>query len=1351
MDDQAPAAPTEGPPPDGGAAVAPPPRKKRTRRSRRAKERGCLWRLVVRSLQLAVMSVVLVLAVLVGWLRSDDFRTRAVKLLETVLEQQLGEAVTLTDVNVRFWPPGADVEGFHVFHAGDGETIVSAERIRVPLVLDRGRIGVGQLMLLRPTVALHVDEKGKLREFQHLPKRENPRPLQRLPFSGLRIIDGSVRVEFPDGYVSLEGIDALPTPGRTTSIDGTLSYRYRGLEESTELFLSDVVLGPERIEFPDLSLDLRVADADGRARLVLPGEIDAELTLAVDLEEVNPALTPPRAAHGTVDLDLRAEGTLQAPTIAIVVAGRHLGADVPGVFTPLLTYELGEIRAAAIATRDGVEVQQVVLPWADGRIVAWGRIDRDLVLQEGHVTAEQLRLLPLLKAFDSAPTPWVDFRGDAEITVSGPLKPLRLEGDFEFGVADLHVGDRPLEAPGAKYLLDLPHAHATGRIVLDKDHVVLDAKQVRGPRNAGTCHVDIGFKPKGPLDLTFDLTEADLSDFRPLAGVGLKGVGHVSGRIQGPFNKLSLQGRGDVRDFEVLGIEYADRLVADIASPNLKLLALENAQAQLGSSTYAGRYAIDFRPPISMQTAIRIDRGRVEDMVNMFVDLDGLRGDLTGSLWLDGPLFDMDGEAHLAFRDAELYGERFPVGEGHGYMDAGVFTLDDLRLRRDDGDAGITLRGSVDRKWALDMELVADGLRLQRLDRLAPYELPVEGDLSVQARITNTLFDPSPDGRIVLTHLRYANARAGDSVIDVDSTGGVAHYTGTLLGGAATVDGTLGLWGEQPYALVAKLRELPAHTFYPVAADGGPVRAVIDGTVAVSGHFGPTWSPVKLDSSLDRVDVGWGEHHLVNQRPWMWSQEGNVFAGRDIGLAGGATDVRFSVSGGGPDGLAASGSGPIDLDLLRAVVPGLDRSVGRAEVTLAATGARPDVQAVVQVDVAADVLRHSAAPVSLEDTTARLRVTRDRIEIEQLAGSLGGGTYSVGGGIDAEAWVPTRFGVSMDVADAQVQWVESLPPAIGDGHFTFDGPVGALLLSGDVSVSDMTFADRIDWEDWVVETREQMLVDPASTTTEEPMFSLNVRLAAAETVRLRNNLAEGSASADLRLIGDTVRPGLVGTATVHDGIAFLQDREFRIDRGVLTWNDPWSWDPMLDISLLTEIQNQDQRYRVDYAVQGPFSDWRATTRSDPALPQADVNALLWFGMTTDQLEAMGELPSAVVQGVADLIVTDFFVSGKVGELGQDLPSLFLNSRFDIATGVNARGQYSPEPRLVVENRVPDLDIDLKLEMNMVRPSDSYLSATRRIGGIWSLSGWYATLQRNRQLPIGGAYGVDVLARWELDR
>lgn len=1317
---------------------------------------GCLGLLVRRTVQGAVLGVLLVLMLLVGWLRSEDFRVRSTRIVETLLEGRLGEEITLTDLDVRFWPPGVEASGFHVFDRDTGDTIVSAERVRVPVVLRDGGVGIGQLFLQRPFVHLHLDEKGRLLEFRDAARSDPPQPLRRLPWSGLRIVDGEFRLEHPQGEIVVDGLDLLPTAGPVTDVHGRLRVRVRDWTDEAVVALEGATLGPDRIVLPPFVLDLRTVDLEGQADVVLGGAIDADATARIELEELNALFEPPRAAHGVVDLDLRAEGTPDDPVLYVNAAGWRLGADMPGVFTPLLTYELGEITASAVARKSGIDLEQVVLNWADGRVVAWGHVTPDRRLVDGHVTMEDIRLEPLLRAFDAAPTPWVDFRGDSEVAWEGTLDPLRLEGTFELGVSELRVADRPIARPDAGTYLRIPHANARGGIVLDKKHIVFDATHVRGPRSTGSTVVDIGFGPRGPLDLEFDLSGADLSDFGPLANTRLQGRGRVTGRIWGEFNRLQFLGEGDVRDFSVLGIEYADRLVARIRSPDMKSIWLEDATADLGASRYHGYYRISFRSPVSMDTAIEVDRGRVEDLVHMFVDLDGLKGDLTGTLWLKGPLFDLDGEAHLAFHDAEIYGERFPTGEGHGYMDRGLFTLDDLRVRRADGTAGLTLRGSVERKWALDMQLVADGLELQRLDRLAPYDLPLTGRLSAVARITNTLYDPSPDGTIRLTGLTYAGVPAEDSILFVDSEGGIARYTGSLLGGAAKVEGTLGLWGEQPYALTAELARLPAHLFYPVAADGSPVRAVVSGSLAVSGDFGEVWSPVTLRSRLDEVDVRYASHALRNQGPWSYEQDGDRFELGNFGLVGGLTDFRLSARG-GDQALDLEGSGVVDLDLLRAVVPGLEKSSGTATVALEARGTRPNVEAVVTVDVASQLFRHGSAPITFEDTRARIEVREDRIELLSLDGGLGGGTFTLDPAhrtVACEKWRPVRYDLGMRVDDAQVQWVETLPPAIGGASLRFDGPVGALLLHGQLTVSDMTFAERIDWEDWVVESRAWMLVDPAQTSTDEPMFSLDLEIGADRTIRLQNNLAEGFASADLRILGDTVRPGLVGTVTVHDGLAFLQDREFIVDRGVLLWNDPWTWDPQLDISLLTDISSRDTVYRVNYLVYGPFSDWHSTSRSDPFLAQADVNALLWFGMTTDDLEALGELPSAVAQGVADMLVTDFFVSGRAaGDLGQELPV-----QVDLATGVNVRGEYSPDPRLLVEKRIDELGTVIEWEFNLVRPDDNYVSSTWRIGRdrsgqapvTWSLSSWYATLQRDRVLPIGGAYGMDVVARWEME-
>ena len=1015
----------------------------------------------------------------------------------------------------------------------------------------------------------------------------------------------------------------------------------------------------------------------------------------------------------------------------------------------LLTYEFGDVVASAHVSRQGIHLEQLIAYVGEGTLVAWAEIDPKLNVTEGHAIGQGVHLEPMLRAFDAAPTPWVDFSADAEISFTGPLNPPKLAGNFTLAVADLQVADRPIRAPNAGLQLDIPYAHAEGTISLDvaQKQLRLVTDRIHSPRNRGWADIRIGLGPRGPLDLQFSLTQADLEDFQPLGNVGLKGRGTVSAKIWGPFNGLQLKGQGDLEGFEVLKVPYADHLIADIRSPDMQSLYLENAQATVGQTRYGGSYSIDFRPPLSMTTDIQIGRGRVEDVLGMFIDLEGLTGEVEGTLTLDGPLYELSGGASLDFADVSLFGERFPSGRARGFMDKGRFTLDDLRLRRHSGAEGLTLRGSVDQAWALDMELVADGVRLERLDRLSDRDLPLTGTLSVSSRIRNTLFDPSPQGSIWLTDVAYQGKPVPDSILRVSTKDGVAGLAGNLIGGTARLTGTLGLWEEQPYDLQISLNKLPGHVMYPIAADGSPITALLSGDMSVTGHLGPTPSAVALTTVLPDVEVRFHHHVLRSTRPWRYEQDGNHVKLQGFNLSGPTTEFGFEMENDGS--LFLAGDGHVDLDLLRAVVPGLERASGNARVVMAATGSRPNVDAVVTVYLeTADLIRHSAAPLTFEEGTGKIEIRQDRINLVGLKAKLGGGTVTAAGRVDAENWVPKRYNLAMTVDDAQVQWVESLPPAIGNGSFAFDGPTDALLLSGEIDVTEMVFADRIDWEDWVVSYRETMLVDPGVTYEEDPLFSLSVNLGANRTIRLQNNVAEGTASADLRIIGDTNRPGLVGTVTVAEGLAFLQDREFRIDRGNILYNDPWSWDPQLDFALVTDIDASDQRYRINYQVFGPFSDWRTSTRSDPALPQSDVNALLWFGVTLEELEERGDLSSAVVQGVADLLVADFFISGQAGN---DIPDFLQFDRIDLATGVNVRGDYSPEPRLVVDKRLRELaDIDLTWELNLVRPDEAYLSAQKRIGGRWSLSGWYATLQRDRVLPIGGAYGVDVSARWEIE-
>lgn len=1297
------------------------------------------------------LAVGALLAALVGWLHSDDFQRRVTAWTEALIERETGEQATVGAVRVSLLPPAVAMDGVHLFHAETDETIASLERARIPIVLHSGGVGIGRLSLQRPVVHLHVERDGGLREFRNRPRREGPpKPLRRLPFATLEVTDAILRVTYPDGEASLDDLDITPTGTHHAAVTGALSVSFRDLRQEATIRWDDLTLGPDRIALPDVALHTPLVDLDGPVALTLAGPLDLDWTGQLRLDELTPALRAPRAAHGVVDLDVDVHGPPADPTAAVVLHGQRLGFDAPGILTPLLTYELGEAVGSVVARRDRIVVERLDLLWGGpaGKLSVWGEIDpvaRHLV--DGHAVGSRLSLEHLLRAFDAAPTPWIDMNTDLEVQLSGPLQPLQLQGPFELEVVDLQVANAPIRGPNRSLMLDIPRGRGRGELTLFSDHIVLRVDEVETPRNRGSGVVDIGFKPGGPLDLTATLYQADLRDFQPLNGVALTGRGRASGHFRGKFKEIVLDGMASLSDFSVLGIPYADQIDATLHSPRLKTIELHDARAVRRNTSYHGDFAMGFKPQITMDTDVVIDRGRVEDLVSMFIDLPGMTGDLTGTLSLHGPLNDLDGQQRLALRDVSLWGERFPDGEANGFMDQGRFTLDDLRLRRAGGAEGLVMRGSVERSWALNLELWGAGLALARLDHLAG--VPLTGTLGAHAHIRNTLFEPEPDGRLVLTGVRYGNARIDDSVLWFDTRRGVAHYAGNLAGGTVAVDGTLGLWGEQPYALTAALERVPAHVFWPTAADGQPVEAVATGAVRVSGDFGAEWSPVDLVADLTEVSVAWDRHRLTNPTPWHYEQRGARWALTGFGLQGGETDILLSAMGG--ETLDLAGDGRVDLDLLRAIVPGMERAAGTALIHVDAEGTRPDVEAVVRVEADAELLRYSAIPATFEDARARFRITEDRIEVVSADARVGGGTFSGSGTIDAVDWTPSRYALTGRVEDAQVQWVASLPPATGDATLSFDGPVDALLLSGEVTVDEMSFSDRIDWEDWVVEARDYMLVDEASLDATS-YFSMNVAITADQTIDLRNNVADGTASAALRVIGDTARPGLVGEVTVAPGaIAYLQDRQFRLDRGQLQFSDPWTWDPQVDFDLVADIVNQDQNYRVNYLVFGPFSDWRTATRSDPPLPQADVNALLWFGATTDQLEAMGQLPSAVVQATADLVLSDLFLRSEAGALRDELPDFLSPDRIDIATGVNARGEYSAEPRLVVQKRLEELgDAQLSWEMNLLRPEDNYVRIQERIGGVWSFSAWYSTLQRARVLPIGGAYGMDVTATWEIE-
>ncbi len=1282
---------------------------------------------------------------LYAWLRSDDFQRRAAGAIESVIESQTGEQATLREVSVSFWPLGASVGGLHLWDTDDGETIASVEEIHAFVGWNSGPT-LGQVILDSPVVQLRLGDDGKLKSFDHRPPGPK-KPLKKIPWQSLVVTDGTFRLQFKDGEVAVEAISVSSDGGPVSDVSGSLQAQIRDLLITDDFLWEKVEIGPDRIVIPDLKLDTAPLDLTGSLTFPLEGDIDARIKGEALLPELNPLLVAPRELRGSTQFDLALHGPSKEPEAELTLVGSDLGFTNVAKTGRLIHHGFGDMHASIHATKDGATIEKAVFRWGEGDVVLTAEISKRGEVQKGHIDATNLSMAQVLRQLDAFPNPWVDFRSNATVDFGGTLKPFHLDGPMDFALRDFRVAGGPIDDRKSDLKLAIPYGSIGGRFSVEPQEVILRGDRITAPRSRARATVTIGTRVGTPIDIRADLWQADLEDLRPLGTSELKGKGTIEGRIWGEAGAFHCVGTGDLRSFAVTGLPYADHLVADISSPDMKRLIIDNARGIRGTTQYGGRLNLGFQPPMTMDLDIIIPNGRIEDVLGVFIDLPGFKGGMEGTLNLTGPMYDLTGESHLVLSNVDLWGEQFPSGKADGYMDQGLFTLDDLRLERDT-TSGLVLRGGIDRKWALNMELYGDGLRLERLDHLMGRNVPITGNLSFVTRIDNTLFEPAPHGRIAATDVRFRGTALEDSRVTFGTEAGVAQFHGDLLGNSVDVDGSLGLWKDQPYDITASFTEFPAHLAWPIAADGQPILATVDGDLALSGNFGEHPSPVDLAANASAVRVSWGRHVLTNPSPWRYTQKGTAFNLENFDLAGGISQFTFAAAG-GDQPLQVAGTGKIDMDLLRLIVPGLERSDGLAAVQVRATGRRPHVQAEVDVELDGALIRHRAFPASIEDLRATIRGSRDGYQILEATAGVGGGEVMASGSLRAERWIPTDFHLRADATDSQIQWIEDLPPAIGDAHIQLDGPPSALLLAGDVHIDDMTFADRIDWEDWLVEFQDQLLV--SSVPTEDvPLFSIDVGIHADHTIRLQNNVAEGEATASLRVIGDTVRPGLVGSVRLHDTIAFLQDREFRVRRGDIVWRDPWTWDPDLDFDLVTDIDSQKRRFRVNYLIRGPFSNWGTETRSDPPLAQADINALLWFGATAEELEEMGELPQAIGQGVADLFIADLFLTNQAAqELRGELPNLF--DRFDLVTGVDARGEYSPDPRLLVQKKIRSLrDAEVTWEIGLTRSAEQFGRIDLPITRNWSLSGWYASRQRDRNLPIGGAYGLDLRGRWGID-
>ncbi len=1272
-------------------------------------------------------------------LKTDLAARIAGTTVQTLVEAALGEEVTVGGVKVSYFPPEVALEGVVIAGRADGERIVGVRSVRALFGVQEWRPGLIRLTVDSPDVHLHLDADG-LREFRERRVSKSGSPLSEFPWRELVVLNGQLLIEGADLRVELVDVDVGAELDRRSDIAfGGLTVDVGRIHEKAgPTRFKHVLLSPKGVVAPSIDVTFDHFAVDGSVSVVAGGPIGGDLSLRVALPGFTTSPDDPRSyVDGVVGLDVTLGGSTSAPTVDGHVATEGVvlwlidAADVP------FAVRLGEIVGPVHFAGTTASSERLRLPWGDGVVDVVATVDIDTFAVEAAVLAEGVHLGRVLRQTGGFANPWVDFPADVEAHVTGTLDPLRLEGPFEVNVGNLVVRNGPYDGQ-AEVMLDVPRARVAGALVLDANHIILDATDTRVGPGRGRAWADIGFLPNGPLLLRAELDDVDLSWLAPLGGAGLGGSAHIEGSLSGPFDNLQASASLNVRDAVVLDLPIAEELRTHLES-DMERLDFTEIRGRRGTTEFLGNYSLVVGgAAMWMDAQIAVPGGRVADLTGIFVDLPGVDGAVRGSALLHGPPTRLSGEVHFELDAVDVYGEAFDSGEATAWMDDGILAIDDLTLRR--GEEVVLARGSVGRQYAMNVEVLTDGFRLERLDHLRENPLDVRGEIVGDVRVGGTLMDWEPRGRLVVQRAQVNRRNVVDSrLVFSTEPGGTLAWSAALLGDAATLSGHLGIYGQQPYDLHAALSNFPMHVLYPEGADGTPVLATLTGEVDLAGQIGDDPTPVDIDARFPKVEVSWGRHHLTNPDDWVIAVHGASVQVPGLTLADERT--RLGVEGWTTaDGRANfRAGGTADLDLVRLFAPGVTTAEGGLTIDAEfGTAVGPaGVRATVQTQDA--TLRTDYFPATFTSLDARVTTDGTRYVIEEVTADVGGGRVDAAGTITAPAWVPTRFDLSARLADAHIRYFDYLPALQGGAELRFDGPVGDLLLSGDIVLTDMQFRDRVDWEGNILALQASRLTESASAGRED-YFSMDLTVTANDTIRLRNNLAEGVASASLRVVGDTQRPGMIGSILVDEGgHMYLQDRDFEITRGEIRFIDPYTFDPDLDIALQTEVSGREQSYRVFYSVTGPFSDWNTTTSSDPYLSQADVNTLLLFGMTREEFEQYGGVAAAALAAQA----TDLLAAQVATAPAQ------LVDRWNLVSGSGARGTPTLDSNWRVVGQKDFLGFTATGELDLA-DYDLYLAIERQITRGLFASAYSTSQEEGRTLDLGAAFGAELKYRWELD-
>ncbi|HEX8816702.1 MAG TPA: translocation/assembly module TamB domain-containing protein [Terriglobales bacterium] len=923
-------------------------------------------------------------------------------------------------------------------------------------------------------------------------------------------------------------------------------------------------------------------------------------------------------------------------------------------------------------------------------------------------------------------------------TAARPLDQLRLAGDLNGSLQSHWVGDPGNAETEVSAEVAAPAHFLSQKLPLSVKANVLyragpDELEVR-KLDAATAATEL--HAQGVLSthsaMRFSFRTTDLSEWQAeLPGLGyteqlpvvFQGQASFEGNATGRLSAIQFNGKLDSQNFDMVMPATAQapqkRIRWDTLESNFQLapsgVAFHHGTLRRGdttvafdataslhdrqftrSSAFTARVAVDDANIVSLQHLAGYDypiSGRASFVIEASGTQDAPRGD-----------------GHLTVRDATAYGESVPHFESHVEIAGRKITVQDVKMIYD--KAPITGSGSCDlTSKEFQFSVKSGDFDLKQFSKLQTPRLTVEGTLNFVASGQGTFDAPSFDGTAYFHDLTLDQEHMGDFALNATTDGSDMHLVGrsSFKDSSLGIDGDVVLRGDYPSDIKLNFTQLDVDSVLRSYLHGK-----LTGHSSTTGELhmtGPLRKPRQLQVVGDLASFSAEVEHIRvrNSQPISFGVANEVLTIQQLHLTGQDTDlsVTGTVELSGDNLVNLHAKGEANLALMETFDPNFTNS-GTVTMDVDVQGLinRPAIQGKVVISNGA--VAYNGLSMGLSDVNGSLTFTQDRLQVDTLTAQVGGGTINVGGYVNTYGSQFT-YELTLHGKDVRIRPMQGVS-SVANLDLRFAGRASSATLSGEAVITRFAIAPGFDISTYSGLT--QTALSPTSPLLNQ--IHLDVHIVTLPELQFQTNSARLSGEADLRVRGTAAKPVVLGRADIVDGQVEFNGAKFRIERGEVTFTNPVTTTPVLDLQASTRVRYYD----ITININGGFDKLNLNYHSEPPLASADIISLLALGQTREEA---AQLQSSGQQSVASMASSAALADALNSALSNRSRSLFGISHIRIdPQGLNTTtSPTTTAPAVTVEQQVKD-NLTLTYTTDVSQTSQQIIQAEYQISKTFSI-------------------------------